>query len=281
MSRTVRRRGILLGAWALCFAGILGISVQRNLRAVPPWQIPVYDFSESESGFGPFTLYHRGSGPDETLPSFISFDHLDTQDNSIGALFSTSTIRHVCIDRLRIALHDYTPETAPAAGRILGDRVGERESALYCSQSLIDRFLSSLERMNKGHTTVFQEERGWEIDFGVDLRNVAELRVNDLQIEVHTGGVLTLGVSSTRAFLSSNSDQVVLRGAVTLRSVGGKILHSSEVHWDLKGRSFHVPSSYVLVINGRGQHGYGIDCDEQLQVIVAVSEDLAKGDDHG
>jgi hypothetical protein len=206
----------------------------------------------------------------------IYFDQLSTESGQL-AIFKTALYKIARVKGLRLRQFEYSP-----ASDIF--KVNSKKSKkLAATKKPFETFFEEVVSVIDGQEFVLPAplgKDGFNIELtigGIDLSDVAEVRVKNLDYQLFDNGKQVLSVQSKRAVASYKRPEMILRGHVTIIAADRSKLESNHVKWDMKKKQFEVDGAYVLSRNGKKMFGKDTCVDRNLNVIgITQSRELEK-----
>jgi len=204
----------------------------------------------------------------------IRFDDFSTESGQFG-FFKTGVYRTARITGLRLRLYSYLPDV-----EILSVDNGH-PGVQNTNHKDIPATIRALIRKNtvslQDDPAVCSKSTGMRIYINnVDLSNVGEVKVRDFDYEFFANNDKIVSIKSALAHFSYSTEDIILRGHVTISGVDGDTLESNHVCWNSQTGRFRVKGNYVLMRRGNKLFGKDIVVDMHLNEIYAQQANLDK-----
>ncbi len=260
-----RKQIIFLAAfWVLSFGALLIVSTNNELNR------PAADAKDGAFGLPPLRNEIKGLRyihEENHRPIYaVSLGNLRVENNKLG-IFKTCLHKVAKIQDLELALYRYP------SSKVVTSRNESYVTAV--TDESTDAFPAPATFADGIHKLINRGDN-WRIN--IDLSNTSEVCVASFDYKVFYDGALFLNVRSKRAAASNKcSDEVTLRGHVTISTGDGTTLESNCVIWDIAKQRFTVDGAYFLTRNGKKIQGKDICVDDRLNIVQAQLAALKEG----
>ena len=200
-------------------------------------------------------LFHSAPEQKGSTSFSLAFDSLTTKNGSLG-LFKTALQRTVFIEGLRVWIYDKIPPDLDK-DLLTDSSFSVSKVADYISLQFADYLSNS----SKG-------QDDYNLDLGVDFRNISKLFVMDFQFDHFLSGTPDLSVQSKTAQTVPEQSGLLLRGHVIIDTHNGKKLQCNRVVWDMTDETFTAKGRFALDYNGKTRTGENIRLDRNLNEIT-------------
>lgn len=194
----------------------------------------------------------------------VKFDELNTAKGQLG-IFKTGIYKIAKVNGLQLKLFQYSPDKKNAPANV---------SDGYSANELFDELLEKIRNLSRGCQFNGSEEssdnlrNGWKLTIpGIELSDIAEIRVSDFDYQLFYDEKLSLGVKGKRAIASYKQPDMILRGHVTITASDGSTLECNYAKWNVKKEIFKIDGVYVLNRGGETISGKYICVDTQLNLV--------------
>ena len=249
---------VLLILWSL-FVLILGIVIfggnnelsilYRDVTGTGP------DLKLPKNQTGAFN-YRRWDPQENYRPiCSVHFENFCSENNKLG-IFKTALHKVVKIQDFELKFYKYNPDKVTSE---------TTPDIFFVSEDINSDTITLVKNIMRRSTI---PESGWRIN-NIDLSNVTEVRINNFDYQVFHNSNLLFATQSSRAIVSYDHSDVVLRGHAKITIADGSTLESNYVRWNVQKQRFSVNGVYVLNRRGVMTTGKGICVDAQLNIIGA------------
>ena len=101
----------------------------------------------------------------------------------------------------------------------------------------------------------------------IDLRGVAEVRINNFDYRSFDNKQQILSINSKRAVVSYKQQGIILKGHVIVTSADGSRLESNLVKWDTSKDLFKVDGAFVMSMGREKVFGRDTCFDRNLKIV--------------
>ncbi len=241
------------GLAVLFFAGVNG----ERLRLQIPEFEAIKDYTVRKGHMGAMRYVHRDRSRGGRCVYAVGFEELIKENGRFG-IFKTAAYKIARVNGLELKLFRYSCDDD--SGAIVSPEWLFAEVA-----PLVKKRTLTVPACSGDGSAVGIKVR---VD-GIDLSDLAEIRVNDFDYKVFYDGDLFFAVQSSRAVASYRRPAVILRGHVTIRASDGSKLECNRAKWDVEKGYFKIDGVYVLNRRGEKSSGKGICVDGGLNSIGA------------
>lgn len=242
-----------LMAWLVLVTSVVFFAAQNKLstlhRIITSYN-PELHFKDSS--LGAFSYLTRDTKLKGAPGYSIRFDNLLTESGRLG-IFRTGLHKRVKIRKLDLVFYKSSDNI---------NETNEMSPDISIAPLSLDEDLQTL---IKNFFRLINPKNGWRVD--IDIKNIAEVFVNDFDYKVFYDNELFLSIKSKRVITSYKNPKIVLRSHVTIKTAENNIIESNHVEWDMQNKCFNVRGVYALNRNGVKTLGRDITLDFKLNEI--------------